>query len=423
MKYKLFNLDNGARLGIVALPKAPSVTISVYLPAGIRYDPPDKPGVAHLTEHMLLSGTNKFPTSKELSAATARFGGWQSAFTWIDYQVHTVKLPIKRLNAGVEVLKETLVSPLLRQHELEKEKNVVKEEISRNKADPEKAVWEYVWNKVFWHGTKLARPYTGMSKDVEAIQIEDIKSFKKRYLRLNKAVFMIAGDLEFNKTYELINSIFGQMKGKGEGSVPIYPSSGGKIKLIEGKGETSQLMFGFKTVPASHKDTHVLEMIVQLLGGSFASKLIDRLREEGGFIYSWDMWQDLLQNTGYLFFKTATKNTQLMSIFKIICEEFNNLKKELVNTENLALAKQYSVGSLFVNTETTTSYSKWFGLQEFLAGKSYTPQEQAAIYKRITRGDIQEIANKYFTFDNWYIAILGQGNKEKIKALIDSDLS
>ena len=423
MEYRRFTLDNGALLGVVLVPHSSSITASAYLPAGYKYDPKGKPGLAHFTEHLMLAGTKKYPNSHKLAVVTARHGGWQSAFTWIDYQEHMVKLPRKNLSDAIDVLLQTLIYPLIKKTELEKEREIIKEEISRNTVDPERAVWEYAWNETFWYGTELARSYTGLPEEIDTISVLDVKDFIETRIALDKTSFLIAGNLDPEKIYKLFNMRVGKVTREGKGVKSVQPSPGGRVTVLKRQEETSQFMLGFKTVSASHTDSNTLEIITRLLGGSFAGRIINRLREEGGFIYNWEMSQDLLQETGYIFFKSSTANSQLKKVLRIICEEFGSLKKDLVSEKDFELARQQLIGSLFVDLETTDTYCRWFGLQEVLAGYAYTPEEKAEIYAQISREDVLRVASKYFTPDGWYLAVVGQGDETALKTLVKSSLS
>ena len=122
MQQEIFNLTNGLKVALINLPESLACMASLYLPAGYKYDPIDKPGLAHISEHVMLAGTQKYPTSKDLDAATTRFGGLQTAFTWIDYQLHTVRIPKDKFENGIDVLQQTIRYPLLKNVELQKEK-------------------------------------------------------------------------------------------------------------------------------------------------------------------------------------------------------------------------------------------------------------------------------------------------------------
>lgn len=154
---------------------------------------------------MFFNGTKKFPSSALLSQSIDQHGGWHEAFTWIEYQRHTVHLPKLQLKRGAEVLFETIVNPIIDEEGVLREKGVIKEGILRYGENPEKAIWDYVWNPLFFEGTSLSHPCTGVEKDVENISARDISNFIDNYFLSDSTVFVLAGDIRFEKAVEVFN--------------------------------------------------------------------------------------------------------------------------------------------------------------------------------------------------------------------------
>jgi len=422
MQQKIFNLTNGLKVVLVNLPESLACTASLYLPAGYKYDPLDKPGLAHISEHIMLAGTQKYPTSKDLDAATTRFGGLQTAFTWIDYQLHTVRLPKDKLENGIDVLQQTTRYPLLKNVELQKEKQSVIEEIHKDRSEPSMTVWDYAWNEAFWKGSSLARPYTGDVNDLNNISITDVQKFIDE-ISFNKGVFCISGNFDTNYALNIVEKYFGDIKDKRKSATQeIKPHNGGSLKILPNNTENTYLMFGFKTIKKDHKDTYTLRLISRLLGGSFSGILVNKLREKG-FIYDWILDQDLLQETGYIYFKTSTSRKFLNDTIKQICDSFKKVANGKVSKEEFEIAQSQTIGELLLNIETTMDYNGWYGEQEFLSGKSYTPQEIAKIYKKITINSVAEVAKKYFTANNWYLGLVGKAEPREIEDIINLSLS
>ena len=100
MNYRKIQLANGSPLVLLQIPSSSSVTISAYIKAGYRYDPIRKPGLAHFVEHMLFTGTKKYPSHHDLASVIEKYGGYHMAFTWIDYQNHYIRFPHEQFHLG-----------------------------------------------------------------------------------------------------------------------------------------------------------------------------------------------------------------------------------------------------------------------------------------------------------------------------------
>src|SRR3989344_2849808 len=205
MKYTKKVFKNGLSLvTITGLPTS-AVTITAYIKGGFRFDPQNRPGLSHFTEHIIFNATKSFPKFSSLAQAVERCGGWRSAFTWIEYQEHMVHLPKDHFEDGVKLILGPIFEPLITSSEIKKEIGVVKEEILRNKSDPSKAIWDYAWLPLFFQGTRLARPYSGTAEDISMISEPDIKSFISNYFKIKNTVLFVAGNFEQTYIQEVVN--------------------------------------------------------------------------------------------------------------------------------------------------------------------------------------------------------------------------
>lgn len=416
MNFKKIKLNNGSSLILINLPGVKSATISAFIRAGFKYDPPDKPGLAHFTEHMLFNGTAKYPSPKQLSWAIERYGGWHYAFTWVEHQIHTLHLPKDCLNIGIQVLLDMLVNPLVDKREIDREKGMVKEEILRNRSDPEKAVLDYAWQPLFFKKTSLARPYSGIEQDIDKLNKNDVVKFIKNNFLASSTVFIIAGDFDQKKVEELFEINTKDYSNKrNRQNVTLISDSGERDNIYRSGTEQASIAIGIRGVSFNSKDKHKLELIKDILAGYYGSRLPQRLREEGGLIYNWNIWQDNFSDTGYLIFRssTAEKNTNLL--IKIVLEEFEKLTKIPISQEELEIAKGHMVGELFCNIQTGLDFTNWYGLQQLLGIETLSLEQQAKIYKKISVEDLLNTAKKYFKKDNIYVVVFGNIKSETIK--------
>lgn len=408
-------LENGSSLVLINLPGIKSVTVSAFIRAGFKYDPPGKPGLAHFTEHMLFDGTKKYPSPKQLSWTIERYGGWHYAFTWVEHQIHTLHLPKDYLDIGIEVLLDMLVNPLIDEKEIEREKGMVKEEILRNRSDSEKAVLDYAWQPLFFKGTSLARPYSGEEQDIDRITKNDVNKFIETHFLANSTVFLVAGDFDQLKVKELFEfNTKDYSRKERQQNIGTVSNSKERVKVYPYTTEQASIVIGIKGVPFKNKDKYKLELVKDLLAGYYGSRLPQRLREEGGLIYKWNTWQDNFSDTGYLIFRSSIALQNTDQFIKIVLEEFGKLTKIPISEEELAIAKGHIAGDLFCNIQTGLDFTNWYGLQELLGEEMLSLEGQAGIYKKISSEELLDTAKKYFRKENIYIAIAGDIDSKKI---------
>lgn len=421
MKYQRTQLSNGSSLVVLQIPHSTSVTITAYLKAGFRFDPLTKPGLAHFVEHMLFAGTKKYPTHSTLAGAIERHGGSHMAFTWIDYQSHFIHLPRNQFHLGVEILLETLFHSLIRGEEVENEKGRVKEEIVRNISDPEKAIWNYVWLPLFFKNTPLSRPYSGMAADVETFTRHDVLQFLRSHFQPKSTVYVIAGDVSLPEAEQSMNTQLKKFRfvSKEPVILPIERTINGRVSVRPHESDAMSLIVAIPTVSIYSPDRHILKVLLNLLARDFGASLPDKLRSQGGLIYTWFSDQDNLIDTGYLLFKTATHKKNSMKVVHIIIEEFQRIAQGDIRDEEIEAAKGNLIGRLLTNIETGSDYIRWYSLQEFYSlEKILHIHDQINMYKNMSKKDVLSVARRYFSIDQIYIAACGNVKQKKLEKLL-----
>lgn len=421
MKYQRTKLINGSPLIVLGIPSY-AVTISAYIKAGFRSDPIKNPGLSHFVEHMNFSGTKKYPTHRDLAFAIERYGGWHYAYTWVDYQSHFVHLPYKYFREGVDVLSETLYKSLLLREEMEKEKGRVKEEINRNMSDPEKAIIPHVWFPLFFQSTILGRSYSGSLGNIKNISREDIVKFYNSYIRNGETCFIVAGGISLLKAKEIIDNYLKRNNvdsPKVALQLPIKISS--NLRVLSKKTDSNYvaLMVGIPTTSLYIRDRHMLEILRNILARDFGARLPDRLRNQGGLIYTCYASQENFIDTGYFYFKTSTHKNNVEKVVRIIIEEFQRLAQGDISDEEVDTAKENLSGSLYSNMQTGFDYIHWYGVQELLNPDEVIHlKEQIQIYNQISKKEILDTARSYFSTGKILIAAYGNYEQKKLEKIL-----
>lgn len=419
--YKEIVLSNGAKLILINIPRSYSVTISAFIKAGFHSDPKELPGLAHFVEHMIFKGCDAYPSSLELAQAVEKHGGWHNAYTGIDYQQHTIHMPSDKLEEGVKVLLSSLSSPLFDESEIENEKNVLNEEILKNISNPERAIWDYAWQPLFFENTSLARPYSGTAEDVKKIEKKDLVSFVQKHFVPDSTVFLVAGDIQEKNIIEYFEAYGKNYIREGETQdLTINFTSQNQVKIYPLDIDQSTIFISIKTVPLKSNDRFILNLICDFLGGFYASKLPMELRDRHGLIYNWYTYQENLQETGYLYFMFSTGNNNIHKSIKIVLSEFQKLANGILSQDDFDIAKSHLIGSLKSNIQHGLDYINWYGPQALLSDHIFTIDEAVQKYNSIKIEEVKDLCIKYFNGDNIYIAIAGSANEKEIKALIEN---
>ncbi len=421
MRFKSRVLKNGTTLATITKLPTKAVTISAFIKAGFRFDPIEKPGLAHFTEHMVFNGTKSFPSALQESLALEKIGGWHTAYTWIEHQEHKVHVPKSHFKLGAKLLLETLAEPRIKISDIEKEKGVIREEILKNQSSPSRAIWDYVWLPLFFQNTRLARPYSGTQKDINNIAKNDVSIFLEKYFQPQNTQVLVAGDLEQtfieqtlaeicqNFTRSIKNPYIGPINLQRKKKLLIYNDS---------SYHQSSIIIGAETVPYTSEVKYTFNIIREIIAGYFGSNLIQRLRNEGGLIYDWHTFSDTLSETGYLIFNASTAHENVEMVIKIVLEEFQRLASGNVRNEEIEIARNHLIGSILANIETGQDYIEWYGLQLlFTPRRVYSVEKMIKRYQKITIKEIKEALAQYFVRDKLLIGVLGKADEKRLAKL------
>lgn len=422
MIYAKKTFKNGLKLITLTDLSSNAITITAYIRGGFRLDPKNRPGLSHFTEHMVFNAQKNSPKFSALFQTVERHGGWSSAFTWIEHQEHTVHLPKVKFEDGIKLTLGTLLEPSITKSEVEKEKGVIREEILRNKSDPSKAIWDYAWFPLFFQGTNLSRPYSGNTKNISIISETDVNSFASSYFQTGNIVLFVAGNLESTYIQEIVENYSKKYKGehKKKNIHTIIPRV--KKHVFVYKDESyyqTSLAIGIKTVSFNSPLKYIFDILRDMLAGYFGAPLIQKLRDEGGLIYTWNSYHDNLSDIGYLIFNVTVAHENVKRVVSIILQEFKRFAQGKLATDEIEMAKSHLIGSILANTETGQDYIQWYGLQELLNPKVVLSiEDKISLYRKISVDEIKNIATKYFVSNNIFISAIGKTTEASLSKLI-----
>ncbi len=417
MQVSLFKLRDNSSLLVIPLLYSQSVTTMALINAGPFYDPVGKEGLSHFIEHMFFKGSKKFPDSEKLTASLERKGASAQAFTYYQTNKYWIKSTSSDIELVTENITDRLYNSLFRAEDIETEKGVVKEEINILKSNPERLIWE-VWSETVWSGSSFGRSYLGNHAAINKFSRKDVLDFVRVHYKGDKIIFAVCGDVQADKIYEIFNNLVDPKRNITKDKLKVSKAKKTRedFNLVRLKTENITVAIGFQTVNYIHKDRPVLELIAKLLAGGMSSRLRKKVMEPG-LTYSIEGYSEHLTETGYFMIRFSTNKASLNKIFKIIYDEFRDLKRNLIKQDELELAKNYFIGSLKVNTETSYDFADWYANTFFLGGRILGLEDECRQIQKISSEDILRVAEEYFDFKKIKTAIVGDIDKNFVKVL------
>ena len=414
-------LDNGMRLVAAEVPHARSVSISVYLRAGSRYETAEDAGLSHFAEHLCFKGTERRPLPQDIAIEIDNMGGTINAITDRELTVYYAKVTPDYANQALDVLSDMIRNSLYHEPEIERERGVILEELAATEDSPAEQVG-LLLDRLIWPGQPLGRDIAGSPQTVSAITPQRLVEYYRTQYVPNAAVISIAGAIDEQQTAELVGRTLGDwVAGEPAALLPHEQEPRGeRVGTIHKETEQVHISFGARSMSYFDEDRYALDVLSILLGEGMSSRLFARLREELGLCYDIHTFVSHLSDTGMFGLYAGVDPGKAR---EAVCEIAAELKRarEPVTAEELARAQRLVRSRLQLRMEDTRAVSSWHGSQEVLGLPRLTPEESIARTDAVTVDDIQRAAERLITDEGLHIALVGPVDGEAIMAGVSVD--
>ena len=274
-------LENGFRALVLPRGRIPIVVCDLFYSVGSFDEPPGKTGLAHFLEHMLFKGTTRFPKG-QIDQLAFIAGGQANAETGEDETHYWFSLPSANWELPLEIEADRMLEARFDRSEVEAERKVIVEERAREQESPQARLEQtHRWISYVRHPYR--NPVLGWPEDLRGIKVSDLSAFYKAHYRPDRAVLVLAGDLNPEQALERIESWFGPISREGRGgkSEPCEepPQVGRREFLLHEANGLPRGLWGWHTVPRGHRDAPALDVVAELLGSGRKSRLWQTLVE------------------------------------------------------------------------------------------------------------------------------------------------
>jgi predicted Zn-dependent peptidase len=405
---------NGLRLITSPMPHTRSVSISIYIGAGSRYETPPEAGVSHFLEHLCFKGTAKRPDAQIISEAIDGVGGIINAATDREYTVFYAKVAAPYMELALDVLCDLVQAPLLEQSELEKERKVVLEELASVADSPGQQV-DLLLDELLWPDQPLGWDVAGTKESVSGLTRELVVDYVRRQYVPNNMVVAVAGNIDEDEVASLIETRLGAMP---EGNPdPWFPARNGqsapRCQLMFKRTEQTHVALGLHALPLGHPDRNALDLISVLFGESMSSRLFIELRERQGLCYDVNSYVTHFKDTGSFGIYAAVDPSNGPKAVDALMDELRRLETGGVPEEELNKARELAKGRLLLRMEDTRAVSGWLGGQEILMSEILSPEDVVARLDKVTPEDMTRVARDLLHTDKLNLAVVGPHRSDR----------
>ncbi len=406
--YNKTTLDNGLRILTVPMPHTRSVGIGVFTGVGSRYESQIQQGISHFIEHMLFKGTQRRPTAQQISEAIEGLGGILNAGTGSEMTTYWAKVAHHHLPIALDVLLDIFRHSLFDPAEVEKERQVILQEISRLMDVPDS--WVHVLiDELVWPAHPVGWEIVGTKESVSGIHRQHLLDYIALTYTPCNTVVSIAGNLDHKKTSDQLNRELADWETRPAPTyLPATDAPVGPALRIEYKEtEQAHLCVGLRGLSLNNPDYFKLRLLNVILGEGMSSRLFLDVRERQGLAYSVGSYTSFLSDTGAIILYAGVAPQKAGDVISAMMEQLDLLREKQVPQPELTKAKEFLKGRILLRMEDTFANAQWFGKQEVLNQGVLTVDQVIAHLDKVTDADIQAVARRLFTQEQLRLAIIG----------------
>ncbi|MBV4358063.1 M16 family metallopeptidase [Pinibacter aurantiacus] len=399
VKFVEYDLDNGLHVVLHQDKKAPVVAVTVMYHVGSKNEQVGRTGFAHFFEHLLFEGTENIKRGEFMKIVSSN-GGQNNANTTQDRTFYYEVFPSNQLELGLWLESERMLHPVINEIGVKTQNEVVKEE-KRMRIDnqPYARFNEEIFKRLFTN-----HPYhwqtIGSMEDLDAAKLEEFQAFFKKFYVPNNAVLTIAGDIDVDKTKQLVASYFGDVPKGAPVTQPSIKEAPITKEMIDTAYDANiqipAVFAAYRTPGSTTRDAQVLGLISKVLSGGASSRLYKKMVDDKKNALQVAAFNYSLEDYGaYITLALPNGNAKLEDLLKDMDDEVAKLQTDLISESDYQkLQNQFENDYVSANT-------KMVGVAENLAD-GYTfhkntneVNEELKEVRSITREEIRDVAKKY----------------------------
>lgn len=385
--------ENGLRIVTEKIPSVRSVAIGIWVGTGSKYENEQNNGISHFLEHMFFKGTTT-RSAKEIAETFDEIGGNVNAFTSKEYTCYYARVLDQHAPIALDVLADMFFHSVFDSEELEKEKNVVIEEISMYEDTPDDLVHDLI-SRASYSNHPLGYSILGTEDVLRSLKREDLLRYiEQRYLPIN-TVITVAGNYD-DSLIEEIKKRFSAFQRQGAPVSLTVPPFAGEIIAHQKSTEQAHLCISLPGFQVGHENSYSLVLLNNVLGGSMSSRLFQEIREERGLAYSVYSYHSSYKEAGTFTIYSGTAAEHVGQVFDIVTHILRDVAENGITEKELNKGKEQLKGSLMLSLESTSSRMSRLGKNELLLERHLTLDEIIAKIDRVSHESVLAVAQELF---------------------------
>jgi len=406
-------LDNGLRVITSTMPNSRSVCLVILVGAGSCYENKEEAGISHFAEHLFFKGTKRRPTSKEITEDIEGIGGIINGGTDKEVTIYWCKVAKPHFPIALDVLSDLLLNSRFDNKDIEREREVINEEIKMNLDLPQQKVHMLI-DELLWPEQPLGREVIGYKETISSLTREQLLNHVDSRYMPNNTVLSIAGNIQHEEAIAQIEPLFNKWAaGKlPAGYITNDKQTEARLRIEPKDIEQAHFCLAVHGFSRSHPQRFTIDLLNTVLGGGMSSRLFMEIREHRGLAYDIHSYTEHFLNSGSFGIYAGVDPQKTKPAVAAILEELSKIKQEVTAGE-LTRAKELSKGRLYLRFEDSQNVALWYGGQEILTQQILDIDDVISIVDAITIDELKEVAEEIITDSGLNLAVIGPIKEEE----------
>ncbi|MEP6887654.1 MAG: pitrilysin family protein [Nitrospirales bacterium] len=416
--YRKIVLDNGVRAVTERMPSAKSVTVGIWVNVGSRDEGKGEEGFSHFIEHMFFKGT-RTRSAMQISREIDALGGEMNAFTGRETTTFYVKVLDQHLPQALALLSDLFHHAKFASKEIEKEKQVILEEVRMVEDDPEDLAQDWHMEQAL-NGHPLGRPILGQAAVIRGLSRERLVHFVHAHYHPAETVISVAGNFNVTELVRLLNQCFGRFTRPQRPQLNRWPSEiHAGLHTRRKPLQQAHVCLGLKGLRLDHKDRYALYALNAAVGGSVSSRLFQEVREKRGLAYSIYSYASSYSDTGTLTIYAATRPREAARVIELVRREMKRVHRQGIDRKELQRVKEQIKGGLMLSVESTQSRMSKLAKDELYHGRYLSLEEMTTEIDRISSEQMLRLAHALFDSESLSVTAIGPVSRRALQTALN----
>ena len=408
MSVRTTTLDNGMTVITDDMPHLESASLGIWVKAGSRSETLTEHGISHVLEHMAFKGT-KTRNALQIAETIENVGGDLNAATSVEHTGYFARVLKEDVPLAADILSDILQNSLFEQTELDREQQVIVQEIGAARDNPDDHVFD-LFQEAAYPDQPIGRTILGTVDSVQSFSPGTIRDYMERNYVGDQMVVCAAGNVDHETLVDIAANRFHELRANGAPVPEKAKYVGGENRVLSDH-EQAHIVLGFEGRAYNSDGFYAAQILASILGGGMSSRLFQEVREKRGLCYSVYSFHWAFADSGIFGVAASTGEEEVTDLIPVVVDELLKATETITDEEVLRVRNQIRAG-LLMSLESPSSRAGQLARQQILWGRPIPLQETVDRINRITADRVKLIARQ--VLDKGAFSLAGIGPVAKL---------